>query len=188
MRIGLSLDDTICRTSEIFRNRIETFASNHHLNPLDIMNDDYLKNEYFDEYLEDIYTNVEVKKNVGDIIKRLRSKGNKIYIITARNNKDSKKIKDVEKLTQDWLERNHIEVDELITSSDKDQRVSTCKIHKIDLMIENNPYNYKLITQAGTECLLFDDQGKYQLKDHYMSTWNDIETYIERNYENEKNN
>ena len=187
MRIGVSLDDTIARTTEIVHNRIETFASKHNLNPLDVMNDEYLKQEFFDEYLKDIYTNAEVKKNVGDILKRLHSKGNRIYIITARNNKDSKNLQNVEQLTINWLIKNHIIFDCLIIEVDGDKRASVCRIHKIDLMIENNPFNYKKITGTGTECLLYDDQGRFQLKDHYMSTWNEIEEYIERVYENEKN-
>ena len=84
MRIGIDLDDTICKTTEIIHNRIDQFASKHRLNPLDVMNDEYLKQEFFDEYLEDVYTNVEVKKNVVDVLRRLRSKGNKIYYLVAK--------------------------------------------------------------------------------------------------------
>ncbi len=188
MRIGVSLDDTIAKTTEIVHDRIDTFASKHNLNPLDVMNDEYLKQEFFDECLQDIYKNADVKKNVGDILKRLHAKGHKIYIITVRNNKDSKNLEDVEKLSIDWLVKHHIVFDDIIIAADGDTRASACRIHKIDLMIENNPFNYKKITETGTECLLYDDQGRYQLKDRYMSTWNDIEEYIERNYENEKNN
>jgi len=182
MRIGIDLDDTICKTTEIIHNRIDQFASKHRLNPLDVMNDEYLKQEFFDEYLEDIYTNVEVKKNVVDVLRRLRSKGHKIYIITARNNISSKNVTDVEKLTLDWLKKNNIEIDEIIISAFGDGKASACRTHKIDLMIEDNPYNFRIISQTGTTCLLFDDHGRYVMKDHYMSTWNDIEKYIERNY------
>ena len=91
MRIGVDLDDTICRTSEIVHEKIEEYAKELGLNPLDIMNDEYLKQEFFNRYLDDIYKNVEVKKGVVDVLRRLRNKGNKIYIITARNNSSSKK-------------------------------------------------------------------------------------------------
>ena len=77
--------------------------------------------------------------------------------------------------------------DDIIISVKGESKAEVCKKNKIDLMIENNPFNYKKITGTGTECLLYDDQGRFQLKDHYMSTWNEIEEYIERVYENEKN-
>ena len=182
MRIGIDLDDTICRTTEIVHKRIEEYASQRNLNPLDVMNDEYLKQEFFDEYLEDIYTNAEVKKSVQEVIKRLRSKGNKIYIITARSNEASKKIKDVEALTRNWFEKHNIIVDEIITSAFGDSKASACRRHHIDLMIDDNPYNYKKITATGTECLLFDDRGRYDLKDHYVTTWYEIEKYIEGNH------
>ena len=182
MRIGIDLDDTICRTTEIVHDRIEKYASKRHLNPLDVMNDEYLKQEFFDIYLEDIYTNVEIKRNVREVMKRLRSKGNKIYIISSRNNHSSKKVNDVEKITREWLKKNNVVVDELILSVSGDKKVSACRKHQIDLMIDDNPYNYKKIIATGTDCLLFDDRGRYNLEDHYVTTWNEIEKYIERNY------
>ena len=182
MRIGIDIDDTICKTTEIVHDRIKIFASKHNLNPLDIMNDEYLKQEFFDEYLKDIYKNAEVKKNAKEVLDRLRKKGHKIYIITSRSNSSSKKIKDVEKLTRDWLKKHKITVDEIVTSSYGDTKASACRKHHIDLMIDDNPYNYKKIVGTGTRCLLFDDRGRYDIKGYYMSTWNDIEDYIERNY------
>ena len=47
MRIGIDLDDTICRTSEIVHDRLEKYAKKEELNPLDIMNDEDLKREFF---------------------------------------------------------------------------------------------------------------------------------------------
>lgn len=180
MRIGIDLDDTICNTTEIVHEKIEEYANRIHLNPLDIMNDEYLKQEFFNEYLEDIYTNVHVKKGAVDVIRRLRSKGNKIYIITARNNSSSKNIKDVEKITKEWLDRNGIEVDEIVISAYGDTKASACKKYLIDLMIDDNPYNYKIVSATGTPCLLFDDRGRYELKDNYETTWQEIEKHIER--------
>ena len=182
MRIGVDLDDTICRTSEIVHEKIEEYAKELGLNPLDIMNDEYLKQEFFNRYLKEVYTNVEVKKGVVDALRRLRNKGNKIYIITARNNSSSKKIKDVEKITKEWLDRNGIVVDDIIISAYGDTKASACKKHLIDLMIDDNPYNYKKVIGTGTKCLLFDDRGRYDLEDNYVTTWQEIEKYIERKF------
>lgn len=181
MRIGVDLDDTICRTTEIVHERVEEYAKTIDLNPLDIMNDEYLKQEFFDIYMEDIYTNVVIKKDVCKVLKRLRSKGNEIYIITGRNNHKAKTKKSVMELTQDWLKRNGIEVDEIITSAYGETKADICKKYNIDIMIDDDPFNYKKITSLGKKCLLFDDRGRYDLKKDYVTTWMDIEKYLERN-------
>ena len=86
MRIGVGFDDTICRTTEIVHDRVEKYAAAENLNPLDIMNDEFLKEGFFNIYLEDIYANAEIKREVKGVLKRLRSRGNEIYIITSRSN------------------------------------------------------------------------------------------------------
>ena len=63
-----------------------------------------------------------------------------------------------------------------------EDKAKTCQEKHIDLMIEDNPYNYKKIKEAGIHCILYDDRGKYDLKKDYYTTWKDIEDYIERNH------
>lgn len=181
MRIGVDLDDTICRTTEIVHDRIEKYSEAIHMNPLDIMNDEDLKHGFFSIYLEDIYTNVEVKRNVQNVLKRLRSKGNEIYLITARSNSTVPTVKNMFQITYDWLKKNNIEVDAVILSAYGETKADVCKRYEIDLMIDDDPYNYKKITSEGINCILFDDRERYDLKKDYFTNWLDIEKYIERN-------
>lgn len=175
MKIGIDIDDTICRTTEIVHDRLEKYSKKVKLNPLDIMNDEDLKQDFFNEYLEDIYQNVEIKHDVAKVLNRIKNRGNELYIITSRNTKNSKEI------TKKWLEKNNIKVNEIIIDVYGDTKAKVCKQKKIDLMIEDNPYNYKAITAMGIKCLLFDDREKYDLKNDYITNWIDIERYIERN-------
>ena len=181
MKIGIDIDDTICRTSEIVHQKLEEFGEKNTLNPLDIMNDEVLRKDFFEKYLEDIYRNVEVKKDVVHVLKRLRSKGNQIFIVTARNNGTSSHVTDVESLTREWLTQHGIEVDGIFISAYGEDKGEICRKNSIDLMIEDDPYNYKQIISMGTPCILFDDRGKYSLRENYMTTWLEIERYIERN-------
>ena len=181
MKIGIDLDDTICRTTEIVHNRLEEYSKIVNLNPLDIMNDEYLKQEFFNKYLYDIYTNVEIKREVAKVLKRLRNKNNKIIIITARGYGYSEKIDKIMEITKEWLRKNNIEVDDIILSSYGEEKAKICKKNNIDLMIDDDPYNYKKIVSAGIKCILFDDRGKYNLKQDYITNWLDVEKYIERN-------
>ena len=181
MRIGVDMDDTICRTTEIVHDRLETYSEELGINPLDIMNDEELKQNFFAIYGEDIYENVEIKRNVAAVLKRIRNKGNEIYLITSReDNFETSKV-DAYEITKKWLEKHDIEVDAIITSVYGETRAETCKKYNIDLMIDDDPYNYKKIISIGKKCLLFDDREKYALKEDYVTNWLDVEKYIERN-------
>lgn len=181
MRIGVDLDDTICRTTEIVQDRLEKYAESENLNPLDIMNDEVLHKSFFSIYLEDIYTNAEVKRDVVKVLKRIKNRGNEIYIVTARRNDYVPTVKDVIKITKEWLEKNEIEADGIIVSAYGETKADVCKRYDIDLMIDDDPYNYKMIISNGKKCLLFDDRERYNLKNDYITSWLDIEKYIERN-------
>ena len=47
-------------------------------------------------------------------------------------------------------------------------------------MIDDDPYNYKKLTSFGIRCLLFDENKKFELE-NYVTSWLEIEKYIERN-------
>ncbi len=177
MRIGIDLDDTICRTTEMVHEYIEKYSEKNHLNPLDIVNDEYLREKFFSEYIEEIYKNVVIKRSAQDVIRRLRNKGNEIYIITARN--DDQKI---EEITRKWLEDNQIKIDSLIMDCYGDNRAKACQENHIDLMIDDDPYNYKKLFSANVSCLLFDDRGRYDLENGYVTNWLEIEKYIEKHH------
>ena len=176
------MDDTICRTTEIVHDRLEKYSEELGINPLDIMNDEELKKNFFAIYAEDIYQNAEIKRNVQAVLKRLRSKGNEIYIITSREDNFVSTSLDANEITKTWLKDHDIEVDAIITSVYGETRAETIKKYGIDLMIDNDPYNYKMIVSIGKKCLLFDDREKYVLKENYVSNWLDVEKYIERNH------
>ena len=182
MKIGIDLDDTICCTTEIVREKVEEYALKTPFTPYEILNDEKLRKEFFNLYLEKIYLEVKVKKHVCEVLKRLKTKGNQIYIITARNHHFSSSVKDVLRLTQEWLHNNQIEVDAIFTSAYGDSKVEICQKYHIDLMIDDDPYNYKKILASGAKCLLFDDKEKYCLKENYVTSWLEIEKYIERNH------
>jgi len=178
VRIGVDLDDTICRTTEKVHEKVEEYSKKMNLNPLDIMNDEILSQNFFEQYLETIYKTVEVKREVAKVLKRLRSKGNEIYIITARKNDI---VKNVNIITEEWLKENQIEVDKVIVEAYGEKKADICKENNIELMIEDDPYNYKKNISKGINCILFDDRERYDLRQNYMTNWLDIERYIERN-------
>ena len=180
MRIGIDIDDTICRTTEKVNEYMDLYAKDENIDPLMIMNYEDVKDMFFEAYLENIYTSVVVKRNAKEVLRRLRKKGNKLFIITARNNRMCSKIADIEALTKKWLDDNEIEVDGIFIDCYGEARAEVCREQKIDVMIDDDPYNYKMLISHGINCLLFDDRGKYDLKYDYFTSWLDIEKYIEK--------
>lgn len=180
MRIGIDIDDTICRTTEKVNELMEAFAKEENIEPLMIMNHEDIKDKFFNKYLDDIYSGVVVKRNAKEVMKRLRSRGNQLFIITARSNDKSDEITDVEKLTADWLSANGIEVDGIFINAYGDEKARICKEQKIDIIIDDDPYNYKMISSNGCRCLLYDDREKYNLRDDYVTNWLEVEEYIEK--------
>ena len=177
MRIGVDLDDTVCRTTEMVHLMLGEYSSQLGIGDLDIMNDEALKEEFFSIYSDKIYQNAEIKRNAAEVLKRLRSRGNEIYLITSRSG-DRRKVFSI---IDEWLSQHDIFVDAIFISVSSEERGLVCRRNKIDLMIDNNPYNYKHVTSCGIKCLLFDDREKYVLKENYVSNWLEIEKYIERN-------
>lgn len=180
MRIGIDIDDTICRTTELVNEKMEEYAKNNNMNVLDIINYDEEKNKFFEKCLPTIYREVVVKRHVQDVIRRLRSKGNEIYIVTGRSARKTPSIGNVAEITEEWLEKNGIEVDGIFSSAYGESKADVCKREKIDLMVDDDPYNYKMITGNGGHCLLFDDREKYDLKKDYVTSWLEVENYINK--------
>jgi len=181
MKIGIDLDDTICRTTEIVGENVEEYAKKNNLDPLDVFNNEKLKYDFFNKHLLNIYNNVSVKHDVAKVIKRIKNKGNEIIIITSRSNNFVPSVKNVYDITKEWLDKNDIVFDDIIISVKGETKAEVCKKNKIDLMIDDDPLNYKMISSVGVKCLLFDDREKYDLKEDYVDSWLDIEKYIEKN-------
>lgn len=178
MRIGIDLDDTICRTTEMVSDKMAEYAKKKNLDVLEIMNDEVIKLDFFNEYLPYIYRNVQLKRNVKDVMRRLKSKGNEMFLITARTNSLVPSVKNVADITEEWLKDNGIEVDGIFSSAYGEDKAQIMKREKIDLMVDDDPYNYKMIVSRGGRCILFDDREKYDLKENYATSWLEVEKFI----------
>ncbi len=178
MRIGIDIDDTICKTKEMVEIKLHEYVMKNKLDFDSVFINDIEMEKFYHTKLEEIYKNVEPKKNVVDVLRRLKNKGNELYIITARGVKFRSDI-DYYKITMDWLNKNNIEVDGVVTSCYGENKVRACKREKIDIKIESDPYNYKALTNSGILCLLFDDKDVVSLGNKDFNNWLSIEKYIE---------
>lgn len=178
MKIGIDLDNTICRTTEIIDRKMKDYAKNMEVSVLDIVNDHELEHNFFKENLKVIYADVEIKRNVCDVLRRLKHKGNKLYIITARRDIFNDDI-DVLGITEEWLKKNNIEVDGISIGAYDEGKVRECEKIGIDIMIDDDPVNYKALMATGIKCILYDDREKFDMKSYYATSWLEVEEMIE---------
>ena len=179
MRIGIDLDNTICNTSEIIHDRIKKYAVKKSVSSEVITKDPKLIREFYNDYSIDIFKNVSIKDNVSKVLNNLKNKGDKIYVITARSN-DYLKKSSVEEETFNWLKKHGIIVDDIITNSYGEAKANVCLGYGIDIMIDDDIINYDAINYVGIKCLLFDDMNNYEEHENRVTSWMEVEEYIER--------
>lgn len=180
MNIGIDLDNTICNTSEIINYYLKDYSTETGMDIDEIVNDGDLKQSFFNIYLKDIYTNVKAKKEAIEFINKLKSRGNKIYIITARSSDITFAIKDVKKITLDWLNKNNLSFDQIVFSVYGDNKKEACNNLNIDIMIDDDIYNFERINSGRTRCFLYDEENKYKDNKNIFRNWKEIENYFER--------
>ena len=146
MIIGIDIDDTITDLSDIFLKYATLYNKENEIDfkidktQWDIdkafgwNNDDFMK--FSKKYLEILLNEAKPKKGCVDVINKLREDGNKIIIITARNNEE---LINPYEFTKNWLELNNIGFDKLIVNSNKKEE--DCINNKIDVFIDDRPEN-----------------------------------------------
>ena len=146
MRIGIDLDDTITKTDEILFKYAKKYNEEEKI--LFKINrgewdwnkafgwDEEKCETFFSRYLKKIFEEAEIKENAKEKINALKNDGNKIIIITAR---DTKSLKEVHKVCENWLINNKVNVDKIVV--DGEDKAQKCLENKIDIFIDDNVYN-----------------------------------------------
>ena len=177
MKIGLDLDNTISDTSEILHDRLKKYAVKLSISSDTILEDEVRTLNFYKEYTEDIFENVEIKKDAKEVINKLKD-NNEIYIITARTTDFTNNGLTAREMTYEWLKKHKVFVDDIITGVYGETKAETCKNLDIDIMIDDDPYNYNQINNAGIKCLLFDDKNKFEKTEDVVTSWKEIEEYL----------
>lgn len=108
------------------------------------------------------------REGMSQAIKRLRSQGNKIYIISSRalTTEDTTKGKLMRLLLTEWLKRNDIEYDDIrfcsIKNSNED-KVAACKELSIDIFVEDKKENVEALSEI-TNVLCFNTKNNNGLE------------------------
>lgn len=114
--------------------------------------------KFWNKYLVEYVTQSPARRFAKEIISKLRKEGNKIYIITARDESGMppEYYGKMQQLTREWIERYEIEYDKLIFAKDS-EKLEKCLENNVDIMIEDSPRNIRNIS-SKVKVIKFDCQ------------------------------
>ena len=190
MNIGIDIDDTIAKTSEmmdIFAQKFteEELKRNFTINEINV-NDPYWakqtyswsdeeNDKFWEMYYEKIMEELEPKEDVIDSINHL-AKSNKIIIITARWDKENKIMAQI---TKNWLEKHQIHYDQLyVGHKDKRQLVTE---NNVEIFIDDNYKTCKQISELNVRTLIMNSRLNKNIQDDKLErvfSWKEIEEKI----------
>lgn len=181
MNIGIDIDDTIVNT---YKNFVAVISMKYGLNYKKILSQNlsYLELEKnlkdYNLVKKDLFyilaKSVDLKKDVVEIIKKLKSEGHKIIFITARNYSE---YDDPYKITYDYLIKNDIPFDKLIVNALNKDIIS--KEEKIDIFIDDSLKHCKSVNDCGIKTLQYKTLFTPILKDVLVvSNWDEIYNII----------
>ncbi len=182
MTIGIDIDDTITNSTQKVKEYLEKYDSdygNQLLNNLEeiirgFLIDDMTK-KFFNDFAETMGNEIEVKENAREVIDKLRSEGNRIIIVTARSNNF---YKDAQKFCEEYLKRNNINYDKLITS--QTYKIECCRNENIDLMIDDAIDTVENLNKEGIKSILFnsDINKSKETNVKRVNDWLEVYYYI----------
>lgn len=119
--------------------------------------------KFWNKYLVPYVVESNARKYSKEIIEKLRQEGNKIYIITARDESGmpTEYYGKMQQLTKKWLEKQGIQYDKIIFSKDK-EKLQKCIENNVDIMIEDSPSNIQNIA-TKINVIKFDCQYNKQI-------------------------
>ena len=106
-----------------------------------------MDSEFWHDYLYDYAKNEPARKFAGEVIDKLKNKGYKIYIITARylTDRNDDLGKEMRNIVIEWLKENSINYDKIIFGPE--DKFEICKENNISIMIEDKVENINNISK-----------------------------------------
>ncbi len=183
MKIGIDIDDTIINTSELVLDYLNNDGIS--LDLIDFKNymRDAIKGDYSNKgvvlllhkYGRDIAENASVKDGAVEVINYLKEKGHKIYIITSRS---EKRIPNINKITEDFLNINNISYDQLFMGID--DKAQLCLTENIDYLIDDSVDKIEQLQQPTTGILfnsIINNDIETDVK--RVNNWQEIKDYFD---------
>lgn len=146
---------------------------------------DFSKEEndiFYKENIERIVRSLELVDGAKEYIDKLIEDGNKIYIITGRENGE---YREPQEMTIKWLKEKNIIYDKLIFTNVHDTHAKTveCIKNNIDIMIDDSSRILNDVVENKIKVLLMDtDFNKDEKRLKRVKSWSEIYDIISSNY------
>ena len=134
-------------------------------------------NSFYKENIERIAMNLKVMEGAKKYIDKLKEDGNKIFIITGRNNGD---YSNPFRMTKKWLKKNKINYDKLIFTNayEDNSKTKACLKYNVDIMIEDSARICYDLVANNIKTLIMDTPYNKNSKINRVHNWKEIYNYI----------
>ena len=152
MNIGIDIDGVLTNLEDFMINYGTKFCIEENI-PIQVTEIKYSEIETFNwtdeqsekfwnKYLAQYVIESKTREFAQEVLKQLQEEGNKIYLITARNEYGlpPEYYGKMQELTKKWLEENNIKYEKLLFVKDE-EKLAQCLENKVDMMIEDSPNN-----------------------------------------------
>ena len=188
MKIGIDLDGVVFNTEMLWTVYAELYDTlelrrNSIVNPdearvQEVYNwTDEEERKYFDKYV--YIKEFDLVPGAKAVLKLLREEGLELIVITARGKTNPKQ----EKWALEKLEKEGIKFDKYYFK--QTEKVDVCIKEKIDIMIDDNYYICKKMSEKGIKTLYFHSMNRRHINDdeniHEVYNWGEIYRYIHDN-------
>lgn len=182
MIIGLDVDDVIFDTSGAVSPALEAAKDERLIKyKLDIMRGDAgipEVKEFWQKGAIEILRNAKPKPGVAEAIRKLREKGNKIVLITARGEKN---FPGTVAVNEEALKNAGIEYDVLIY--DSPNKVEACRKNGVEIFVDDSPRNcVEVAHELGIPVIGFESditrEGLRAAGVASVDNWGDLENKI----------
>lgn len=194
MNIGIDIDDTISNTYATLleyaqKYTIEELKKSPVLDNTKMTNHSYIelmhhwtKEEalkFWDKYYGEMLRKVPIKIFATEKIKKLKEKGHKIYLITARWDMENDNVKEI---TLEWLRKNDVQYDEFFMNAE--EKLKIVKDKNIDVFVDDSFDNCKSIAYgSNAKVYLMDTRVNQNLKDEKITrvySWSHVYQEIKK--------
>lgn len=189
MRIAIDIDNVISNFNEELLK--EYLIHDKELRSNGIINEnasyirkgmfDWTKDEestFYNYIVKEMTPNLKLIKNCKKYIDKLKSRGNKIFIITGRDNGE---YQDPYNMTKKWLEKNEINYDELILTNAYSHhgKSDVCIDQNIDIMIDDSIHVCEECLDKHINTILFGTvYNKKETSFKRIDNWKEIYEYL----------
>lgn len=179
MKIGIDIDDTLTNTKEYQEILWKEYYNNkpkkgfsaklpEEINEFDV--DEYIE-IFWNTYRDQLSFNSSYKKDIPEIINKLKKDGHELCIVTSRPQDRYTNL--IERI-KDALKENNIKIDIIYT--DVREKGTFCKENNIDLLIDDSLKHILSAQNNGLKAILFGENSKYN--GLQTNTWKDLYNII----------